>query len=1011
MKNIYEDKLALHAYKRQCSIRIRQKIKSFCLLSLSFLVFSLVSFAQQKKVTGKVTDATDGSPVEGASVMVKSTKTGTTTAADGTFTINAPANATTLLISSVNYAQKEVPIGSGNTVIVTLTPTSASLNEVVVVGYGTQQKKDLTGSIVTVTAKDFQKGSITTPEQMIAGKVPGVSIISNSGQPGSGSTIRIRGGSSLSASNDPLIVIDGVPLDNSGVAGSPNQLSFINPNDVESFTVLKDASAAAIYGTRASNGVIIITTKKGTSGKLKVNFSTVNSVSAITKKVDVLSADQFRTIVNTSGTAAQKAMLGTASTDWQDQVYHTALATDNNISLSGGINKLPYRVSIGYQNQDGVLRTDNLQKTTLAIVLNPTFFNNHLKVDINLKGSMEKVRFGNQGAIGGAISFDPTQPIYVNSKRYGGYYEWVDASGALVNLAGKNPVGNLYQQINKSSPQRSIGNIQFDYKFHFLPELHANLNMGYDISKGTGTTFVSDSAASDYTRGGRNTQYQTNIQNTVLDFYLSYVKDIQSIKSHVDVLAGYSYNDFLTTNYNFADYNAHSVKIPNSDPSFPFNKPEHTLVSFFGRANYSYNDRYLLTATLRRDGSSRFAPGNRWGLFPSVALAWKIIDGKTLKSNSVVSNLKLRTGYGVTGQQDGIGNYDYLSYYALSSANAAYQFGNTYYQGFRPGGFYANRKWEQTATSNIALDFGFLNNRISGSIDFYLKKTTDLLNQVAQPAGTNFSAFIVANVGDMENKGVEFSINVQPVKRKEFIWDVAFNVTYNQNKITNLTVIPGDTNYIGFQSGTIAGGIGGQFAYINAVGGSKNTFYLYKQVYDKSGNPVEGLFVDKNGDGIINQKDLYKGKSSVPKVFMGFSTSIAYKKWSAGFVLRASVDNYVYNNASSQGGTLNQILGNSVLYNGSTNYLTTKFTGGNGQQLLSDYYIQNASFIRMDNLNIGYNLGGIYHNKANLRLNATVQNVFVITKYTGLDPEIGSGIDNNFYPRPRIFALGLNLDF
>jgi TonB-linked SusC/RagA family outer membrane protein len=988
---------------------VRKKSRQICLIIAGIFMFQLSVFAQQR-VTGKVTSATDNLPVETATVQVKSTSVGTVTAADGSFSLNVPAGATTLVITSLNFATKEVPIGNGTNLLISLTPVAGSLSEVIVVGYGTQQKKDLTGSIATVTAKDFQRGVITSPEQMIAGKVPGVSIISNSGQPGSGSTIRIRGGASFS-NNDPLIVIDGVPLDNNNVAGSPNQLSFINPNDVESFTILKDASAAAIYGTRASNGVIIITTKKGSSGGLRVNFSTVNSLSSITKKVSVLSADEFRSIVNTSGTPAQKAMLGTTSTDWQDQIYRTAFTTDNNISFTGGIAKLPYRVSLGYLNQDGVLKTDNLKKFALALVLNPTFFNNHLKVDINLKATQEKIRFGNQGAIGAATSFDPTHPVTVNSPRYGGYYEWVDASGNLINLAGRNPVGLLNQQFNESDPARSIGNVQFDYRFHFLPELRANLNMGYDIWNGKGTNFVSDSAAADYTRAGRSTQYQTKTTNTVFDFYLNYAKDIPSIKSRVDVLGGYSYNGFLTTNYNFADYNARGVKLPNSDPAFPFNKPEHTLVSFFGRLNYSYNDRYLLTATLRRDGSSRFAPANRWGLFPSVALAWKILDDKNTNAKSTVSALKLRVGYGVTGQQDGIGNYDYLSYYALSSQNATYQFGNTFYQGFRPGGFYADRKWEQTANTNLALEYGFLNNRITGTIEVYHKKTTDLLSQVAQPAGTNFSAFIVANVGDMENKGVEFSVNAQPLRRKDLTWDVAFNVTYNENKITNLTVIPGDTNYIGFQSGTIAGGIGGQFAQINAVGGSRNTFYLYRQVYDKDGKPIEGLFVDKNKDGLINQSDLYKGRSSIPKVFMGFSTSFTYKKWYGGFVMRASLDNYVYNNAASQGGTQSQILGNSVLYNGNKNYLETKFTGGNGQQLLSDYYIQNASFLRMDNLNIGYNMGRVFRDKANLRLNFTVQNVFVVTDYTGLDPEIASGIDNNFYPRPRIYSLGVNLDF
>ncbi len=858
-------------------MKMKKRLRHLLLYSIAFLLcFS--SFAQERKITGRVTDP-QNEPLVGVTVSVKGKPVSTTTDVNGAFSINASVQ-DILIFTSVGFESIETTAGTDNLAI-KLNIAIGNLNEVVVVGYGTTRKKDLTGAVSTVNAKDFNKGAITTPEQMIAGKVAGVSIISNGGAPGSGSTIRIRGGSSLSASNDPLIVIDGVPLDNSGISGSANPLSLINSNDIESFTILKDASAAAIYGTRASNGVIIITTKKGKSGGVKVSFSSVNSIAAITKKVDVLSADQFRTIVNAKGTAVQKAMLGSANTDWQDEIYQTAFATDNNISVSGGIKNLPYRFSVGYQNQDGVLKTDNLQKTSLGLVLNPTFFDNHLKVDINLKGSFQKSFFANTGAIGAAISFDPSQSVYatIKKERFGGYYEWLDATSVtgLMALAGRNPVGLLLQRENIGNPQRGIGNIQFDYKVHFLPDLHIKLNMGYDLSEGKGTTFVPDSAASGYLAGGtggENNQYRQTKKNSLLEFYLNYVKELKSISSRIDVTAGYSYNNYRTTNYNFASYNAKGVKYPNSDPAFAFNKPEHTLISYFGRANYAFKDRYLLTATVRRDGSSRFAPVNRWGLFPSVALAWKIKDESFLKNNKIVSDLKLRLGYGVTGQQDGIGDYDFLSYYALSSTTASYQFGSTFYQGFRPGGFYANRKWEETATTNLAIDFGFLNNRITGSVDFYYKKTTDLLNNVPQPAGTNFSAFIVANVGDMENKGVEFNINAQPVVTKNLTWETGFNITYNKNTITNLTVVPKDVNYPGVPTGGIAGGIGGGFAQIHAVGYSKNTFNLFKQVYDANGKPAEGVFVDKNGDGIINQNDLYKGKSAVPKVFMGFTTGV-----------------------------------------------------------------------------------------------------------------------------------------
>lgn len=991
-------------------MKMKKRLRYLFALTAAFFVF-FPTFSQQKNITGRVVDPTN-IPMAGVTVSIKNKNTATVTNADGAFSIGA-ATGDVLIFSAVGFRDAEETVGASNTINVSLVLLANDLSEVIVIGYGTVRKKDLTGSVAQVSAKDFQKGQISTPEQLIAGKVPGVSIISNGGRPGSGSVIRIRGGSSLRASNDPLIVIDNVPLDNSSVSGASNPLSFINPNDIESFTVLKDASAAAIYGTRASNGVIIITTKKGIGGKLKVNFNSNNSVSTITKKVEVLSGDQFREIVNAKGTAAQKAMLGAANTDWQDEVYQAAFSTDNNISLRGGIPGVPYRLSIGYANQSGLLKTDNLQRVSAALVINPVLFDNHLRVDVNLKGSLQRTRFA-ADAIGGATSFDPTQPVYVKSARFGGYYEWLDPAQAtgLQNLVGRNPLGILEQTYNRSEPQRSIGNVQLDYKFHFLPDLHANLNVGYDYADGKGTTYVTDSAASAYIvggTGGQNNEYRQTRMNTVFDFYLNYQKDFHSIKSRLDVVAGYSYNNYLTKVYNYASFYANKTKVPNSDPAFPFNKPEHTLLSYFGRLNYTVKERYLLTATLRRDGSSRFGPDNKWGMFPSVALAWKISDEPFLHNNKVVSNLKLRLGYGITGQQDGINDYDFLSFYSLSAPNATYQFGNTFYQMYRPGAYNPNIKWEQTETSNIALDYGFINDRITGSIDFYYKKTKDLLNLIPQPAGTNFDAFFIANVGDMENKGVEFSINAEPVRTAKFSWDAGFNITYNKNTITNLTVIPKDVNYRGIQTGGIAGGIGGGFAQIQAVGYSKNTFNLFKQVYDESGKPVENVFVDKNSDGIINQDDLFKGKSADPKVFMGFTTNVTYKNWTAGFVLRASLGNYTYNNVYSNTGNLNQILGSAVIYNASVNYLSTGFVG-NSNNLLSDYYIDNASFLRMDNFNIGFNAGEI-SDGVNLRINGGIQNAFVITKYKGLDPEISNGIDNTFYPRPRIYTLSLGLDF
>jgi TonB-linked SusC/RagA family outer membrane protein len=999
---------------------------------LIMLSMCIITNAQNKTITGKVTDSKDGSPLQGVSVIPKGSKTGTVTGADGTFRISIRNNITTIVFSSVGFTSQQVSI-TGSDVSVSLVASNSSLSEVVVIGYGTARKKDLTGAIAVVSEKDFQKGLITTPEQMIAGKVAGVSVISNGGAPGAGSTIRIRGGSSFGidggATNDPLMVIDGIPLSDNSIPGVANPLSMINSDDIESFTILKDASAAAIYGSRASNGVIIITTKKGRTGALRVNFSSVNSVSTIAKKADVLNGDQMRAVVQANGTAAQIALLGTANTNWQDQVFHPAFGTTNDISVSGGVKNLPYRVSIGFQDQNGILKTDNLQKTNVALALNPTFFNDHLKVDLNVKAGFENTRFANQNAIGAAIGYDPTQPVYSNSKRFGGYFEWVDTSGNLRPNIPYNPLGLLYENLNKSNPLRSIGSIQLDYNFPFLPELHVKVNAGYDISTGKGTTFIPDSAASSYnvanpgTLGGSNNKYKSTTQNTVAEYYLNYVKDFQSIKSKLDAVVGYSYSNFLTTNYEYGNYSATGVEINTGDSTAPFDKPENTIISIFGRVAYSYDDRFYLTGTIRDDGSSKFGPygvgttigsigkGNKWGLFPSGAFKWKISNENFLKNNSIISDLGLRIGYGITGQQDGIGDYSYLPSYALASSNAAYQFGNTYVQGYRPSGYDQNLKWEQTATTNLGLDYGFLGNRIVGSIELYDRKTSNLLESIPEPAGTNFSAFILSNVGSMENKGIEFTVNTQPIKRKDLTWDVNFNIAYNDNKITNLTVIPDDPKYLGFPLGQINGTGAQGFAFLNSVGYSRNTFNLYQQIYDsKTGLPIEGLFNDVNRDGIINSSDAVKDKRADPDLFLGFSTNVSYKKWSAGFVLRASFNNYVYDQFLATDGSLSNVLGGSVINNVSTNYLTTKFKGNTTTEFLSDYFLQNGSFLKMDNINIGYDFGKVIKNAGSLRANFSVQNVFVITKYTGIDPEVSSGIDNNNYPRPRIFSLGLNLN-
>ena len=996
------------------------------MLLFALLALSCQLFAQTKSITGKVVDENNQS-LPGATVTISGTSIAASTDANGMYKINAvKPGSYTLSVSFVGYtaAQKSVTVGADNAVVnFNLQPASKSLNEIVVIGYGTARRKDVTGAITTVTSKDFQTGNITSPEQLISGKVAGVSITSNSGAPGAGSTIRIRGGASLNASNDPLIVVDGVQLSNDNIPGAPNPLSLINPNDIESFNILKDASATAIYGSRASNGVIIITTKKGTSGKPQVNFNTQGSVATLPKEVSVLSADQLRAYVNANdASGTYKALLTNSNTDWQKEIYQKAFSNDNNLSVSGTAGKnLPYRVSIGYLDQKGILKTGYLNRASGAINLSPKFFDNHLKVDINLKGSESKVRFANEGAIGAAVFFDPTKPVMSGNSKYGGYYEYLDtdptSATGLKQLAPRNPVGLLQERFDKSDVKRSIGNAQVDYKFHFLPDLHLNVNLGYDVSEGKGTIFVPATAASGFNRfkdannvyhSGTDNQYRTTISNTTFEAYLNYVKDLKSINSRIDAVAGYAYYDYTTTNYAFPDKTTDGTVVTN--PTFPFDKPEHRLLSYYGRLNYTFDDKYTLTGTIRRDGSSRFSPDNRFAVFPSGAFSWNINEEPFMKGNTTFSNLKLRLGYGITGQQDGIDNYAYASYYALSDSHAQYQIGNTFYSLYRPAGFDPRRKWEQSATTNVAFDYGFLNGRINGSIDFYYKNTTDLLNQVNISAGQGFSNKIVTNVGDMVNRGVEFSINAQVVRKKDLAWDVAFNATYNQNKITKLTLVD-DPNSPGNTTGGVSGGTGNTIQ-INSVGFPRNSFYAYQQVYDTNGKPVDGAYVDRNGDGTINEKDLYRYKSPDPKFFLGFSTSLSYKKWTAGVVMRSSLGNYAYNNVFSNAGTQQSIFNPlGYLNNGSASVLESGLSGKSDKNVLSDYYIQNASFVKMDNASLAYSFGKILRGSANLSVSANVQNVFTITNYKGVDPEVGNGIDNNLYPRPRTFVLGVNLKF
>ena len=980
-------------------------------------LFVLQANAQDKMVTGKVTNAS-GAPVAGATIKIKGGKSIGSTNSDGTFSLKVPANAT-LEITSVGFATAQMSVPTSGVLNFSLQPSSDNLDEIVVIGYGTAKKKDLTGSIATVTSKDFVKGQLTTPEQLISGKVAGVSITANGGAPGSGSVIRIRGGASLNASNDPLIVIDGVPIESgNSIAGSANALSLINPNEIESFSVLKDASAAAIYGSRASNGVIIITTKRGLGGPAKFNFSSMLSVYQPSGKIDVLNADQFKAFVNANGKPSDIALLGTASTDWQKEIYRTAIGTDNNLSMSGAIfGKTPFRASLGYLNQQGILRGGNLKRTTASFIVSPKFFNNTLKIDLNVKGVVSETQFANEGAIGTAVGFDPTKPIYSGNNRFGGYWEWLDPNSTtgLKSLAPINPVGLLNQRDDQSHVERSIGSANIEYQVPFINGLKAVVNLGYDILKGTGTVVINDSAANTYKRfidgsnkphGGVNNVYRQNKQNTLMDAYLNYNKS--GSFGDLDLTAGYSYQAFKTTNYNFADKTFDGTTV--NKPVFPYDIPENRLIGFYGRLKYAYKGKYLLTATIRRDGSSRFTKDNRWGTFPSVALGWKIKD-EFFKNTKAINDLKIRVGYGVTGNQDGIPLYLYQPTYAVSSNQSQYQFGSTFYNIYAPAGYNSALKWEQTEMLNAGIDFALFNNRVTGTVEYYERKTKDLLNDAAQPAGSNFTNRITANVGDMKNRGVELTLNLAVVSKRDFTWDLGFNINYNKNEITNLTIAP-DPTYLGNQFGGISGGTGNTIL-INSVGYPRGSFFVYKQIYDpKTGKPIDGLFEDLNRDGIINSSDLYQYKQVDPVVFMGINSNFTYRKWNGGFVMRANVGNYMYNNVRSASGTRRNIINPiGILRNGSTEVLESNQSGDGEKYYLSDYWVQNASFLRMDNINIGYNVGKVFNNKASLRLTANVQNVFVITKYKGLDPEISGGIDNNLYVRPRVFVFGVNLDF
>lgn len=1015
------------------------------------LLFSVGLNAQTITVSGVVSDPS-GEPLIGASILAQGTTVGTSTNIDGEYTINVAPDAT-LVVSYVGYDTQNVPVDGRTSINVTMQENSVMLNEVVAIGYGTVKKSDATGSVAVIKPDEIEAGLATSVQDMLVGQTPGV-VVTQAGGPEGGGTIRIRGGSSLNASNDPLIVVDGVPLSNAGMGGLGNSLGMISPENIESMTILKDASATAIYGSRASNGVIIITTKKGKSGKPTVNFAANLYVNTARKTWKVLDANQFRSLLESRGMDAALAATGDANTDWQDEVLRTTVSSDYSLSVGGTAGWLPYHAEISYTNNNGIIKTSKMDRVTMGFNLSPKFFDNHLSVNANVKGYYIRNNFGDAGALSSAISFDPTHPVRSNEPivsgnsgfqyLYNGYYE-VHNNGTLNDNAALNPMGLLEQRDNHANVYRSNGNLQLDYSLHFLPDLHLNLNLGYDVMKSNLVDNWAANSATAYKNhehyGGAYNfdQYQFR-SNTLLNFYLNYKKEVESIYSNFDVTAGYDWQRFYNDGHytgangnsgyrvspglntptylgkNEAGQQTYGVTINEStipllgqnfqndgvSPDGDYHWADrYQLLSFFGRLNYTFKDRYLLTVTVRGDATSRFAKDKRWGVFPAVALGWKINQEAWMQGAAGwLSDLKLRLGWGKTGQQEIGETINYMALYAIASPSVSYPNGtNGWYLPVYARGYNPDLTWETTTSWNAGLDFGFLNNRITGSIEYYKRKTTDLLAYVAVPAGSSTTNMLNRNIGSLENYGVEFNIAAKPIVTNDFTWTLSYNVGWNHNEITELT-----TGASQLKTGGISGG-NGNTVQIHAEGHPASSFYLFQQVYDESGAPLEGVYVDQNGDGQIDDSDKIINKSPDPKVTMTFGSQFRYKKWDLGFNIRASIGNYVYNNVLST-----KAVYNDLFTHGLNNVVENDYYFEQ-PRYMSDYYLRNASFVRCDNITLGYTWDNLLNDKLRLRLFGAVQNPFVITKYKGVDPEVFGGIDNSVYPRATTYSLGLVATF
>ena len=995
-----------------------RKFLTMCLgLALLLMAVPAQVFAQSGKyeVKGVVVDTT-GTPVIGASVFEIGTNNGVTTDVNGQYELKVNSAESIVEISFIGYKTLTLVASSSALQNVVLEEDSARIDDVVIVGYGVVKKNDLTGSVSTVKADQTNKGLATSPTDLLRGKSAGVVVTSGDGAPGSGASIRIRGGASLSASNDPMIVIDGLPVSNDGVSGMGNPLTSINPSDIESFTVLKDASATAIYGSRASNGVIIITTKKGSkydSGAPHVSVDFTASLSQNAKYVDVLTGDEMRQVMEwyMGGTdnAAYNA-LGTANTDWQREIYQLAQSYEANASLTGNIkmgdkNNLPYRVSGGYINQDGTLKTSNMERGTLSVNLNPNLLNNHLTIGLNAKGTITNNRFANGGAVGEAVRFDPTQPVY-SENGYNGYFSW----GANSN-ATSNPVATLNDKNDVSNAKRFIGNAQIDYKIHGFEDLRLNLNLGMDYAKSSGTVDIASGAemvSKDGDPRGNHTDYSYLRRDQTLEFYGDYSKTLGD--HSFGIMAGYSWQHFYNESYNATN----NLDTAEDAADYWISKPktsksEYFLVSFFGRVNYSYDNRYMLTATFRADGTSRFA-NNKWGFFPSVALAWNAKNESFLEDVDAVSALKLRLSYGQTGQQAVGSLYGTIPTYVNNTQGSFYPFGDTWIEPITPQGYNAALKWETTTTYNVGLDLGFLDGRITASADFYHRYTTDLLNWTPVAAGSNLTNYLDANIGELKNLGVEFELNAVAIQTKDWTWNIGANVAWNKNTITKLTSDDERADYQGVYTGGISGGVDSK-VQIHQTGQPLNSFFVYQQVYDVNGKPIEGLYVDRNGDGKIDQYDKYCFHDPAPDVTIGFNTQLSWKALTLAVSAHANLGNYVYDNVSSNGELLTDLWTNNFVSNRVYSAIYSEFDGS--AQYFSDYYVRNASFLKLDNITLSYrfDLGKVCNRDMALNVFATVQNVATLTGYKGIDPEIAGGIDNNMYPRPRTYILGVKFNF